>query len=72
MNNQRLVSKWQAAIVKDCEKILGRALVPTESSFISRGGFLALEMIHDHVKSLAGQPAKLEEYLRSEIKHEPS
>lgn len=31
----------------------------------SRGGFLALEAIHDHVKSLAADPVTLERYLSS-------
>jgi hypothetical protein len=37
------------------------------SSFItSRGGFLALEMIEDMARSLAGKPEALQKHLRSE------
>jgi hypothetical protein len=66
MDNERLVKKWQSEIVKDCEAILGRRLNQPELAFLSRGGFIALEMIHDRVKSLAGEPAKLQAYLQSE------
>ena len=58
---------WHEAIIKDCEHILGRTLVQPERQFItSRGGFVALEMIHDHVKSLMGQAGELQRYLNSE------
>lgn len=58
---------WHAAIIKDCEHILGRGLSEPEHRFItSRGGFVALEMIHDHVKSLTGKAEELRRYLNSE------
>lgn len=61
--------RWQAAIIKDCEKILGRKLREPEKLFISsRGGYIALEMIHDHVKGLAEKPDELERYLNSETR----
>jgi len=59
------VRKWQAAILKECRKRLGRELTPEETRFITdRGGFIALEMIQDTVTSLEGQA--LEAYLNSE------
>ena len=62
------VRNWHAAIIKDCEHILGRSLLEPERQFItSRGGFIALEMIHDHVKSLAGKADQLQRYLNSEV-----
>jgi hypothetical protein len=67
--------RWQAAIIRDCEKMLGRKLREPEKLFISsRGGYIALEMIHDYVKGLAGEPDELERYLNSEIRRsdEPS
>jgi hypothetical protein len=67
--------KWQAAIIRDCEKILGRKLREPEKLFISsRAGYIALEMIHDHVKALAEKPDHLERYLNSETRRsdEPS
>ena len=67
MDNEPVVKNWHAAIIKDCVGILGRTLNEVESIFItSRGGFIALEMIHDHVKSLVGKPEELERYLNSE------
>jgi len=59
--------RWHAAVVADCEFILGRSLSSPEREFVaSRGGYVALEMIHDHVKSLAADPAALARYLNSE------
>ena len=67
MDNEQLVRNWQAAIIRDSEEILGRRLDDSERQFIaSRGGFLALETIHDTVKYYAGDPAKLAHYLGSE------
>ena len=67
MDNERIVRKWQRKIVSDCEAILGRPLDHTESAFIClRGGFMALEMIEDHVASLAGRPGELHAYLTSD------
>ena len=60
-----LVKNWQAAIIAECEKKLGRPLTIQERQFIvSRQGLIALEMIQDTVRSLAG--ADLENYLNSE------
>jgi hypothetical protein len=67
VDNERLVRNWQAAIVNECRRILERELTASESAFItSRGGFIALEMIEDHVRSCAGKPEELQRYLRSE------
>ena len=67
MNNNRIVVNWHASIVNDCEEILGRRLHEVEALFItSRGGLIALEMMHDHVKSLSKEPDQLDLYLNSE------
>ena len=67
MDNEHPVRKWQAAIVRDCRRILGRELTPPEKAFITRrAGFIALEMIEDEVRSLTGRPDELQRYLRSE------
>ena len=59
--------KWQDAIITDCELILKRPLRDPEITFIrSRIAYIALEMIHDNVKSLADNPKELERYLASE------
>jgi hypothetical protein len=64
MDNERTVRAWQKAIVADAEAKLGRRLREDERRFIeSRGGFLALELIHDTVK--AAGVAELERYLSS-------
>ena len=65
MDNERAVRTWQKAIIADAEAKMGRSLRPSERAFIERrGGFLALEMIHDTVK--AAGVAELERYLASE------
>ncbi|MGD0827756.1 MAG: hypothetical protein ABSA09_06670 [Desulfobaccales bacterium] len=65
MNNEKLVINWHNSIIRECQKRLGRNLTDEEEIFItSRGGFVALEMIEDTVKTLAGK--ELEEYLNSE------
>lgn len=65
MDNERLVRRWQKAILKESRKRLGRELTETEKRFItSRGGFIALEMIEDTVKTLDGP--ELAAYLNSE------
>ena len=67
MNNNRIVVNWHVSIINDCEKILGRRLQEVEALLItSRGGLVALEMIHDHVKSLSKEPDQLGRYLNSE------
>lgn len=61
----RTTKKWHRGIIADAERKLGRKLTDNEAAFItSRGGFIALEMIHDTVKALSGKD--LEEYLNSE------
>jgi len=63
--SDRLVRNRQEAILVDAEAKLGRPLREHERRFIvSRQGLLALEAIHDTVKS-AG-PAELERYLGSD------
>lgn len=65
MNSEAPVKNWQRAIVADAERKLGRPLAHHEAEFItSRGGFIALEMIHDTVK--AAERHALETDLSSE------
>lgn len=65
MARQPMINKWQKSILKECRKRLGRDLTNAETQFVtSRGGFVALEMIDDTVKSLEGK--ELAEYLNSE------
>jgi hypothetical protein len=67
--NDSTVRKWQKTITADAEAKLGRPLKDYEKTFItSRGGFIALEMIHDTVK--ASEKPELEVYLKSEFKGE--
>ena len=57
--------RWQRSILAEARKRLGRDLTDVEKKFItSRGGYLALEMIEDTVRTLSG--GDLERYLRSE------
>jgi hypothetical protein len=68
MDNEPLVRNWQAAIIRKCHEILGRGLTSAELAFIqSRGGFLALEQIEDHVQSLRESPEELERFLHSDM-----
>lgn len=65
MDNERLVKKWHREIISDAEGKLGRGLKENEKTFItSRGGFIAIEMIHDTIK--ASTKEEIEEYLGSE------
>ena len=65
MSFDSTVRNWQRAIVRDCARILGRPLTEAETRFItSRGGWIALEAIHDTVKG--SKPEELEAYLNSE------
>ncbi len=60
--------RWHATIIRDAERALGRRVTKEEKAFVtSRGGYLALEMIHDEVKSLSANPEGLERYLNSAI-----
>jgi hypothetical protein len=67
MCEDSVVCKWQRAIIASCEKSLGRSLTLEELKFVrSRAGYLALEMVQDHVASLAEYPDELAGYLNSE------
>ena len=64
MNNAKLIKKWHSTIIKLCQERLGRRLTQQEEQFItSHGGFMALEMIEETVKSLTGP--ELEKYLNA-------
>jgi hypothetical protein len=66
-DNEPLVGNWQEKILEECKAKLGRDLTDVERRFItSRGGFLALEAIHETVKS--AEKDRLEAYLNSEAK----
>jgi len=66
-HNELLLQNWQNAILEECKAKLGRDLTNVERRFItSRGGFLALEAIHETVKS--AKKDQLEAYLNSEAK----
>ena len=59
------IVRWHGRIIADAEKTLGRRLTACEKEFItSRGGCIALEMIHDNV--LAANRGQLERHLNSE------
>ena len=65
MDNGKVAGNWHGSILRECQKRLGRKLTEEEQTFVtSRGGFIALEMIEDTIKTLTGK--KLEEYLNSE------
>jgi hypothetical protein len=70
--NLYLIDGWLLlTILTDCTQILKRALTHSEIAFISRGitsrgGFMASEVIRDHVRSLSSNPEELQRYLRSE------
>lgn len=60
----RTIRAFQRAIIADAEAKLGKRLSKRERTFItSRGGFIALEMIHDTVRAL--RKDELEAYLGS-------
>lgn len=64
MTPDRTVRTFQRAIIADAEEKLGRPLSDRERAFItSRGGFVALETIHDTVRT--SQKDELEAYLAS-------
>lgn len=65
MDNWEAVRNWHKRILAESEQRIGRKLTAQEVDFVtSRGGFIALEMIEDTVKSLRGKD--LEDYLNSE------
>ena len=69
MSDDPTVARWHSAIIEDCERALRRQMSTEEKKFVaSRGGFIALEIIHDHVKSLVSDPTALARYLNSEAK----
>jgi hypothetical protein len=64
MNSWLAVRRFQREIIRVATMKLGRELTAKEKRFVtSRGGFVALEMILDTVRS--GSPAEIEEYLNS-------
>jgi hypothetical protein len=66
-DNEPLVRNWQDKILEECKAKLGRDLTEVERRFItSRGGFLALEAIHETVKS--ADKDRLEAFLNAESK----
>jgi hypothetical protein len=65
MNSEAAVKAFHAAIIKAATQKLGRNLTAKEDEFIvSRGGFVALEMILDTVN--AETKEGVERYLNSE------
>jgi hypothetical protein len=63
----RPTMKWHKTIVAEAENKLGRTLTDTERHFItSRGGGIALEMIHDNIR--AGTKDEIISYLNSEAR----
>lgn len=65
MDSRKLVEKWHKKIIAEREQRLNRKLTADERKFITaRGGFIALELIDDTVKSIRGK--ELEIYLNSE------
>jgi hypothetical protein len=61
----RTIRKWHKQIVADAEDKLGRTLTSTERQLItSREGCIALERIHDNIKS--GTKEDVISYLNSE------
>ena len=67
MRQDRVSSNLQLTIIATCEKGLRRPLTAAEVNFVtSRGGYLALESIRDHVDGLASKPRELAAYLNSE------
>ena len=70
MNWDLTTRRWHKAIVADAERTLGRPLRDYEKELItSRGGYMALEMIHDTVKTASR--SELEAYLAQERKQTP-
>jgi microsomal dipeptidase-like Zn-dependent dipeptidase len=66
MNSESTIRAFQTAIINAANHKLNRVLTDQELRFIeSRGGFVALEMIFDTVKS-ASTSEELEKYLNSE------
>jgi hypothetical protein len=69
VDNEDLVRNWHRAIIEECRSILGRELTSAESKFVeSRGAFIGLEWMEDHIRTLRDNPTALEQFLRSEAK----
>ena len=65
MTSENTIRNFHSAIIKVASQKLGRDLTAKEMDFIiSRGGFIALEMIFDTVKS--ADNSSIEKYLNSE------
>jgi hypothetical protein len=63
----RTTRRWHKAIIADAERVIGRSLTNDETNFITtRGGYIALEMIHDTIK--AGTKEEIVSYLNSEAR----
>lgn len=61
----RTIGKWHKRIIAAAENTLGRRLTNTERHLItSRGGCIALEMIHDSIRT--GTKEEIISYLNSE------
>lgn len=70
MKPDRTTSRWHKTIISDAEERLGRKLTDIETRFItSRGGYVALEMIHDTIR--AGTKDEIGAYLNSEAGEMP-
>ncbi|WP_409420059.1 hypothetical protein ABHF91_09445 [Pseudaeromonas sp. ZJS20] len=71
MDNEQIVVNWQRSIINICMTILSRPLSNNETAFIqAHGGFLALEAIEEHVRSLNDDPVALIRYLNAEADNE--
>ena len=65
MKPDRTTRNWHRKIIADAERIVGRTLTNSEINFItSRGGYVALEMIHHTVR--IGTKEEIITYLNSE------
>ncbi|HEX8834223.1 MAG TPA: hypothetical protein VF719_08480 [Abditibacteriaceae bacterium] len=68
MDSEVSIKTFQAAVTEAAVRKLGRELTANENEFIvSRGGFVALEMILDAIN--AGTKEGIERYLNSDKIH---
>ncbi|MBF0120074.1 MAG: MFS transporter [Desulfobacterales bacterium] len=68
VNSDFTVKRLHKTIISDVKKKLGRSLKNYEKEFItSRSGFIALEMIHNTIKT--AEKDEIESYLSSELNH---
>ncbi len=64
-NSEPAVRSFQRAILDEATRKLGRQLTAKETKFVTgRGGFIALEMIWDTVRT--GDQTEVERYLNAE------